>query len=162
MKFKKISWSKIERMCKKLAEKIKDYNPDWLIGISRGGLIPVRLLSDYLNISNVAIIRIEFYKTINQTSDFPQITQPLQVDVKDKKILVVDDVVDTGMSIAVAKEHIKRAGAKEVRVASLHYKPKSNLKPDYFIEETESWIVYPWEKEETKRELKKLKQCKQC
>lgn len=157
MRFIRPSWAKIERMCKELAQKVAPFKPDWLIGISRGGLVPVRLLSDYLDNHNVSIMRIEFYKSIGETKDFPTITQPLQVDVKGKRVLIVDDVADTGRSLAVAKEHIKRAGASEVKIAVLHYKPNSILKPDFYIATTKAWIIYPWEKNETKRELAKTK-----
>lgn len=157
MKFIKLSWNKINSMCKALAKKVEKFKPDWIVGISRGGLVPARLLSDILDISKVSIIRIEFYKSIGQTADFPQITQPLQVDVKGKKVLLVDDVADTGRSMVVAKEHVKRAGASEVKVAALHYKPKSMVLPDFYVAKTNAWIIYPWEVMETKRELKKMK-----
>ncbi len=156
MKFMRPSWKKIEGMCKALAGKTKGFTPDWIVGVSRGGLVPTRLLSDLLGIANVNIIRVEFYKSIGETRDFPKITQPVQVDVSKKKVLIVDDVADTGRSLAVAKEHIKRAGASQVKIATLHYKPSSILKPDYFVEQTDAWIVYPWEKKETEMELKKI------
>ncbi|VVB98517.1 Ribose-phosphate pyrophosphokinase [uncultured archaeon] len=154
MKFIKPSWQKIDGMCGQLAEKVSGFKPDWLVGISRGGLVPVRLLSDHLDVPRVSVIRIEFYKTIGETRDFPTISQPLQVDVKGKRVLIVDDVADTGRSLAVAKEHIKRAGAGEVKIAVLHQKPKSMVKPDFCIATTDAWIIYPWEVQETKRELK--------
>ncbi len=157
MKFIRPGWAKIEEMCKALAKKASPYRPDWLVGISRGGLVPVRLLSDYLDVPNVAVIRIEFYKTIGQTKDFPTVSQPLQVDVKGKKVLIVDDVADTGRSLAVAKEHVKWADASEVKIAVLHYKPASISKPDFFVETTNAWIIYPWEKEETKKEMRKIR-----
>lgn len=157
MKFIRPGWKKIEKMCRALAKKCAMFKPDWIVGISRGGLVPTRLLSDYLDIPNVSIIRIEFYKTIGQTRDFPTVSQPLQVDVKGKKVLIVDDVADTGRSLAVAKEHIKRAGACEVKIAALHYKPKSAMKPDFYIKTTNAWIIYPWEIEEAKREMRKTK-----
>ena len=70
-------------------------------------------------------------------------------------MLIVDDVSDTGRSLAVAKDHVQKAGAEEIKVATLHYKPHSSFKPDYFVDETSAWVVYPWEVEETKRELSK-------
>lgn len=152
-----LSWEQVSTMLKELANKVESYQPDILVGISRGGLIPVRLLSDFLDNHNIATIKIEFYKTIGKTKKFPKLTQPLQVDITGKKVLLVDDVADTGRSLAVAKEHIKKAGAAEIRVATLHYKSKSIVKPDYFIESTEKWLVYPWEIQETKRELAKKK-----
>ena len=155
MDFLHISWNDAAEMCKKIVKYMEDFKPDVLVGISRGGLVPVRILSDFLDNNQVAVIKIEFYKSINQTSGFPKIAQPLSVDVKGKKVLIVDDVSDTGRSLAVAKDHVQKAGAEEIKVATLHYKPHSSFKPDYFVDETSAWVVYPWEVEETKRELSK-------
>lgn len=149
-----INWNNIVELCEKLAKRVASYNPDVLIGISRGGLVPVRLLSDLLGNSKVAIIKIEFYKKIGKTKDKPNITQALNYNVKGKRVLIVDDVSDTGRSLIVAREHVLSKGAKEVKIATLHYKPHSKLKPDYFVETTSEWIVYPWEIHETGREMK--------
>lgn len=156
MKFIKPSWQKVSGMCRELAKMVSPFRPDWIVGISRGGLVPARLLSDHMDIQNVSIIRVEFYKKIGKTKNAPTISQQLPVNVKGKRVLVVDDVADSGRSLAVAKEHIKKAGAADVKIATLHYKTKSIVKPDFFIETTDKWIIYPWEVEETKRELKTL------
>ncbi|MFA5076799.1 MAG: phosphoribosyltransferase [Candidatus Micrarchaeia archaeon] len=155
MEFMQPTWQEVDAMCAELASMVREFRPDWIVGISRGGLVPARLLSDVLANHNVTTIRIEFYKTIGETSGFPNITQPLQVDVKGKKVLLVDDVADTGRSLAVAKEHVKRAGASEVKIAALHCKPGSIVVPDYCIGQTTAWIIYPWEVRETERERKK-------
>jgi len=128
-----------------------------LVGISRGGLVPVRILSDKMGINNIGVMGIGFYKSVGQTSKFPQITQELSKDVVGKKVLVVDDVADTGRSLVVAKEYLGRKGAAEVKIATLHYKPASQLKPDYFMDTTTKWVVYPWEQYEVERELKEKK-----
>ncbi len=143
-------------ICEALAEKVKEYNPDILVGISRGGLVPVRLISDVLGNMEVAIVRIEFYKDIGKTNDFPQITQPLTKDIKGKRVLIVDDVADSGRSLKVAKEYILKQGAGEVKIATLHYKPISMFKPDYYIGTTEAWIIYPWEVHEVERQRKRM------
>jgi hypoxanthine phosphoribosyltransferase len=148
-------WNELEQLCKELADKCRDYSPNVLVGISRGGLVPVRLLSDYLGNPNVAIIKIEFYLGVGKTKGRPEIVHPISTDVKGKKVLIVDDVADSGRSLVDAKKYIEKLGAKEVRVAILHIKPSSIFKPDYFIGETDAWIVYPWEKKEVERELKK-------
>ncbi|MEM4367090.1 MAG: phosphoribosyltransferase [Candidatus Anstonellales archaeon] len=153
IKFSYITWSSVEKSCAKLGDMIKkDFEPDVLVGISRGGLVPVRLLSDKLGNSNIGIMRVVFYKGAGKTIGFPKIVQPLNIDVKGKKVLVVDDIVDTGMSMQVAIDHIKRRGAKEIRVAVIDYKQSSSIKPHYYANKASKWIVYPWMKEETKRE----------
>ena len=65
--------------------------------------------------------------------------------MKKKKMLLVDEVADTGDTLKHAVEHVKELGVEEVRSAVLHYKPTSIVKPDYYMVETTSWTVYPWE-----------------
>jgi len=155
MKLLYISWQEMDEMCSKLARMIKKsgYRPDVIIGIARGGWMPARLLSDKLGNEHVASMRAEFYTKPGVTKRVPKITQPVSVSVRGKKVLLVDDVSDTGHSIALAARSIR--GAREVRTATLHYKPHSIFKPDYYVGTTGDWIVYPWEREETRRKLGK-------
>jgi hypoxanthine phosphoribosyltransferase len=75
------------------------------------------------------------------------------VPVKGFNVMVVDDVADTGESLKVAVEHLEACGAKAIRTATLYYKPQSCFKPDFFIVQTEQWVVFPWERLETTRRL---------
>lgn len=156
MKLLYLEWKDIEQIIAELAKQIGEFRPQVLVGISRGGLVPVRLLSDYLGNHNVAIFRIEFYKGIGQTNDKPEITHPLTIDVKGKSVLIVDDVSDSGKSLIVAKGYLEKLGAGETRIATLHLKPGSGFRPDYFVGETDAWIVYPWEKKEAKKQIDSL------
>jgi hypoxanthine phosphoribosyltransferase len=154
MRFIRPGWDKIARMCEALAKKVRAYRPDVLVGISRGGLVPVRLLSDILGNRNVAIMKIEFYKGIGKTSKSPKITQPLTAPLKGKKVLIVDDVADSGRSLMVAAAYVRKLGAKQCKIATLHFKPASAFRPDFFLERTSAWIIYPWELHEVERELR--------
>jgi hypoxanthine phosphoribosyltransferase len=151
----RISWDAVIKYCEELAEKTRDFEPDIIIGISRGGLVPARVLSDILDINRVGIIGIVFYKKTGEPGESPEITQDLSMDIKGKKILLVDDVADTGKSLVFAKEYLERMGPAEVRIAALHHKPSSVLEPDYYVGTTTAWIVYPWEQHEVERELGK-------
>ena len=155
MEFEWLPWSKGAEMCEQLAEMVRDENPDVLVGVSRGGLVPVRILSDILGITRIGILGVQFYKKVGETKDFPEITHDMPLDVSGKKVLIVDDVADTGKSLVAARDYISRKGAGEIKVATLHYKPTSIIKPDYFVGVTTSWIVYPWEQYEVKREIEK-------
>ncbi len=77
--------------------------------------------------------------------------------VAGKKVLVVDEVADTGKSLKLVKEHIIEQGATEVKIATVYYKPWSIVKPDYYEKETSCWIVFPWEIKETVRKI--VKRC---
>ncbi|MGE0207493.1 MAG: phosphoribosyltransferase, partial [Candidatus Babeliales bacterium] len=64
-----------------------------------------------------------------------------------KYILIVDDLVDTGETMKFLIEALKDSLPKTtIKIATLYYKPTSCIKPDYYIEETTNWIVFPWEK----------------
>jgi len=150
MEAEKLTWEKIEEMCGKLAEQVKDssFKPEILIGISRGGWIPTRILSDMLNVYKVASIGVVFYTGTGKTMEKPKLTQELNVDIRGKRVLLVDDVADTGESLLLAKEKVLALGPSELKIATLNYKPKSKVKPDFYVEETTNWLVYPWEKRE--------------
>ncbi|VVC02471.1 Xanthine phosphoribosyltransferase [Candidatus Bilamarchaeum dharawalense] len=157
MEFLPISWTQAEKLCIKLSNKVKSYQPDVLIGISRGGLVPVRILSDLLDIHDVCVLRVQFYRSIGHAPDEPRITQGQDMQISGKKVLVVDDISDTGKSLMVIKKFINDKKPREVKFATLHFKPKTSFKPDYYLSKTNKWVIYPWEKQEVARELKECK-----
>ncbi len=142
-----VSWDQSYQMTFYLFEKITDddFFPDVIVGIARGGWIPARLLADFYGNRRTANIKIEFYDNTSRTSDDPIITQEISENVEGKIVLVVDDVADSGKTLIAAVEHVKNMNPKEIRTATLYYKKHSILKPDYYIRETQSWVVYPWE-----------------
>lgn len=149
------SWDRIYDMLIELAKRVKDsgFKPDLIVGVCRGGWAPARVMSDLLENANTASIRIEFYLVPGVTAKKPVISQAIMVPVKGVNVLVVDDVADTGESLKVAVEHLEVCGAKAIRTATLYYKPQSILKPDFFIIQTEQWIIFPWERLESARRL---------
>lgn len=145
------SWDEIYDTIIELYEKISQdgFFADVIVGIARGGWVPARILSDFSGNALTANMKIEFYKSIAETEKKPRIVQPISVSVENKKILLCDDVADTGESLLVAIDHIKEAGASDVRVASLYMKPWSKYTPNYWVLETDKWIIFPWERKET-------------
>lgn len=135
---------------KRIAEKIVEsgFEPDLIVAVLRGGVVLARLLSDLLNIREIKVIRIIHYDALELTK-LAKIVEPLNCRLDGRKVLLVDDVADTGESLILAKEHVLEMGASEVRIATMHYKPWSKVKPDYYSEETEAWVVYFWEYAET-------------
>jgi len=142
-----VSWDQSYQMTFYLFEKITEdkFFPDVIVGIARGGWIPARLLADFYGNRRTANIKIEFYDNTSRATENPIITQKISEGVEGKVVLIVDDVADSGKSLLAAIEHIKEMGAKEIKTATLYYKKQSVIKPDYYINETNSWIVYPWE-----------------
>lgn len=142
-----VSWDEAYRLSKILAQKIKrsGFKPDIVIGIARGGLVPARIVCDFLLLRDLATIKVEHWG-IAATMGKAKLKFPLPVDISGKKVLVVDDVVDTGDTYAVTMEHMKEKNPSEVRSAVLHYKSCSTFVPDYWAEKQDAWkwIIYPW------------------
>ncbi len=147
------SWSQIYEMLLDLADKIKEsgFKPDIIVAVSRGGWLPARVLSDILDNPNLASVRVEFYQGIAEPRTEPNLTQKVSTEVADRKILIVDEVTDSGRSLKLVKEHLYDEDAKEVRVATIYRKPWSATRPDYCVKETRKWIVFPWELKESLR-----------
>ena len=155
------TWNNVYNMLLNLTDKIRKsgFKPDVIVGVCRGGCPPARVLSDLLDNPNLANVRAEFYLGVAETKGEPTLSEPLSVPIEGKKVLVVDEVADTGRSLKVVKEHILEKGAAEVRVATVYYKPWSIVKPDYFAKESGRWIVFPWEIRENIRKI--VKKCKE-
>jgi hypothetical protein len=161
LEFEVPTWNQMYDMLLNLTEKIRKngFKPDIIVGVSRGGWPPARVLSDLMGNSNLANVRAEFYLGVAETKEEPVLTQPVSMEVAGKKVLVVDEVADTGKSLKLVKEHIVEKGAMEVKIATVYYKPWSIVKPDYYEKETSRWIVFPWEIKETVRKI--VKRCKE-
>lgn len=155
MEYLKLSWSDIEDQCRALAKEIKEQSVpfDVIIGISRGGWVPARLLSDLLDNDEIDTVRVKFYKSVGQTAREPVVLLSTQIDIEDKDVLLVDDIADTGESLAATVEHIRGKNVKSIFVVTLLKKPISKFTPDLFAKETPDWVIFPWETSETKRNL---------
>ena len=142
-------------MLMELAVRIRDssFSPEVIVGVSRGGWPPARVMSDLLQNQNLANLKVVFYKDIGVRSRRPVITQPVTSEVSGKRVLVVDDVADSGLSLRVVSNHLKRRGAREIRVCTLYLKPHSVFTPDYYAKETKKWVIFPWERLEAVRQI---------
>jgi hypoxanthine phosphoribosyltransferase len=149
------TWEQIYEMLLNLANKIRKdcFEPDVILGVSRGGWPPARVLSDLLENPELANVKTEFYMGVAETKGEPTITQPVSILVRDKKVLVVDEIADTGKSLRLIQLHLKKQGASEIKIATIYYKPWSVVTPDYYEKESSAWVVFPWERKETVRKL---------
>jgi len=144
------TWRQIYLMLLNQAEKIRESN--FKLAVSRGGWLPARVISDLLE-TRIGNVSVESYLGVAETRKAPVLTQNVSVTVAGKKVLVVDDVADSGESLKLVKAHLLQQGAMEVRLAAIYYKPWSIVKPDYYIGETKRWVVFPWETKETIRRI---------
>ena len=161
LEFEVPTWKQIYNMLLNLAEKIRKngFKPDIIVGVSRGGWPPARVLSDLLGNPNLANVKAEFYLGVAETKGEPTLTQPVSTNVASRKVLIVDEVADSGKSLKLVKEHVIKEGACEVKIVTIYYKPWSIVIPDYYEKETSRWIVFPWEIKETIRKI--VKKCRE-
>jgi len=155
LEFEVVSWDYAYQLLIELAEKVRrsNYKPDLIVGISRGGWPPARVISDLLENPNIANIKAEFYLDLGRTSEEPIITQTISAPINGKKVLLVDDVADTGKTLKLVHDKLIEDGAEDVKVATLYYKPWSVFRPDFYMVETNVWVVFPWERYETIKKL---------
>lgn len=141
------SWDEMNLLTFQVSEQLKKDSStfDRIVTLAKGGWPMTRSLIDFSQIPEIASIGIKFYSGINQRYDKPVIYQDIPVSVKDETILLFDDVADTGESLIFTKKLLEERGAKEVKTATIFYKPHSKLKPDFFAKETSAWIVFPFE-----------------
>ena len=156
MEFLPVTWDEVHKLSLMLAEKVvkSGYFPDILIGILRGGFIIARIVADALDIDDLGVVEVKFYKSIGERAERPIITQPLIMEVRDKNVLIVDDVVDSGRTLEIVSQQVRLRGAKKVKSAALFVKPRSIINPDYYIIKTNKWILFPWELGELFRDYK--------
>ena len=105
-----------------------------------------RCLVDFLQVHEVASIGVKFYAGINKRLKQPQIYQDLPVSVVGERVLLFDDVADTGTSLQFTHRYLSEyRGVEDVTTATLITKPRSILKPDFSGSETSAWIVFPYD-----------------
>ena len=119
--------------------------PDLIVGVARGGLIPAGAIGYAIGVKAMGAINVEFYTDIGQTLDEPIILSPqLDTDsLKGKKVLVVDDVADSGKTLDLVVNLLKET-ADDVRSAVIYTKPKTIFEPDFSWKKTDQWINFAW------------------
>lgn len=152
-KIRFVNWMEIHRALVDLSKSIRaDFSPDVMIAIAKGGLVPGRILLDILDIRDLGIVEVKFYKSIGSTIEKPYITFTAIPPLEGKRVLVVDDITDSGRTLQVIAELLSKFRYEKIKYAVLYYKPWSSFKPDYYHDMVTEWIVFPWEVCEAKRE----------
>ena len=136
---------------RELSRQIADdgYRPDMIVALARGGLPVGCALSYALAVKNVTTINVEFYTGVDERLDMPVMLPPVPqaVDWAGAKILVVDDVADTGGTLALIKEFCAEH-VQDVRCAVLYEKPRSIVQCEYAWRRADDWIEFPWSSED--------------
>ncbi len=145
----------------KLAAKIFEsgFRPNYIVGVWRGGTpvgIVVQELLEYCGVESDHIaIRTSSYDTIGKRRDTVRVHGLGYIVDKinaDDSLLIVDDIYDSGLSVQAVLRELRNRCRKntpnDVRIATLYYKPKNNQtdsEPDYYIHQSEEWLVFPHE-----------------
>jgi len=146
-----MSWDDLGVGVRALAQAVADdgYRPDIVLGIARGGLLVSGAIGYALGVKNTFTMNVEFYTGIDERLEMPMILPPVPdlVDFAETRVLVADDVADTGATLKLVKEFCAGKVA-EVRCAVLYEKPRTTVRCEYVWRRTDRWIVFPWSAED--------------
>jgi len=142
-----LTWPLYGEASKALADMVAadGYKPDLILSIARGGLLIAGSLAYSLGVKNLHVLNVEYYTGRGERLEFPVILPPplTLVDLESAKVLIADDVADTGHTLAAVIEFCT-GKVHEVRSAVLYGKPRSVVTCEYQWKETDRWIEFPW------------------
>ncbi|MER6104772.1 phosphoribosyltransferase [Streptomyces sp. NPDC001832] len=132
---------------RELAQTVADdgFEPDVVLSIARGGVFVAGGLAYALDCKNIHLVNVEFYTGVGTTLEMPVMLAPVPnvVDFSDKKVLIADDVADTGKTLKLVRDFCIEHVA-EVRSAVIYEKSHSLVKCEYVWKRTDRWINFPW------------------
>jgi len=142
------SWDELHEHIKGIANKIKgdDYRPDMVIALSRGGFVPARVICDSMIIKDLVSIKVDHWGVTAAKDGKAHLRYPIDIDLTGKKVLIVDDITDSGESMILAKDFVKKLNPEEVRTAAIFHFRHSKFIPDYYSKELIDWVwvMWPW------------------
>lgn len=145
-----LTWEGYGRAARQLAQQVADsgFRPDLILAIARGGLFPAGSLGYALSVKNLYVMNLEFYSGVDERLDVPVMLPPYldKFDLNNARILVVDDVADTGHTLKAVQDFCQEVVA-ESKTAVLYEKPHSLVKCDFIWKKTSLWINFPWSTE---------------
>jgi hypoxanthine phosphoribosyltransferase len=123
---------------------------DWIIGIANGGIIPALYLCYELKTNALDTLCLSFYDDEEKRETFT-IKEKDYSHIKQKNILLVDDLVDSGVTLIKAISYLKEFSPALIETATVYKKASSTMEPDYYIFDApyDKWIIFPWMEEST-------------
>lgn len=142
-----LTYEQFGTAARELAEAVVDdgFEPDLVLSIARGGLFLGAALGYALDVKNIFVVNVEFYTGVDQRLDLPVMLPPTldRVDLTGARVLVADDVADTGRTLELVRDYI--AGyVREARTAVVYEKDTTVVRCDYVWRRTDAWIEFPW------------------
>jgi uncharacterized protein len=142
-----MSWDDLGDGARRLAELVHGdgYRPDIVLAVARGGLLVAGAIAYALDVKNTFTMNVEFYTGVEERLPMPMLLPPVPdlVDFAETRVLIADDVADTGATLALVKDFCQGKVA-EVRCAVLYEKPRSVVRCEYVWRRTDRWIEFPW------------------
>jgi len=143
----RLSWERFGDAAYELAHAVHadGFEPDLILGIARGGLPVAGALGYALGVKNLWTMNVEYYTGVDERLDVPLILPPVPmlVDLEEARVLIADDVADTGHTLRLVQEFCAGKVA-EVRSAVLYEKSRSVVSCEYVWRRTDLWIDFPW------------------
>ncbi len=142
-----LTWEAFGTAARQLAQRVHDdgFDPTIVLAVARGGLPVAGAVAYALGVKNCCVINVEYYTDIDERLEVPVILPPALnlVDLTAARVLVVDDVADTGETLKLVADQVATYVA-DVRTAVLFEKPRSIVQCDYVWARTRRWIDFPW------------------
>ncbi len=142
-----LGWLEFGEASRHLAGEVVEsgYEPDMVVAIARGGLLLAGAISYALGIKACGALNVEFYTGVDSRLPEPVVLPPMldSAALEAKRVLLVDDVSDSGRTLAMVVDLISASGA-DVRTVCLYSKPRTVLEPDFVWRRTDRWITFPW------------------
>jgi hypoxanthine phosphoribosyltransferase len=153
-----VSWSQYGELVTKLAENVAASGErfDLVIGIARGGIPIAMVVADKLGIK-VDFLNVKSYTDVGERVK-PKILSTITEKIADKRVLVVDDLVDGGATMESITEYLSTQSPSDMKTAVLFTKPWSTFTPDFSLKVVDNWIVFPYERGEVRRSRAQKKQ----
>ncbi|MCL4342845.1 MAG: phosphoribosyltransferase [Candidatus Thermoplasmatota archaeon] len=144
-----VEWKEIVDWCDTLRSRIiGSFDPDFIIGLSRGGLVPARILSDSLLIKDLFTLKTEHWGMTANVDGQAVLRKPDSLNVKGRRVLIVDDITDTGESMDIAKKYVQSLGPAALKTSTMLHIDRSKHVPDFFARGVSgsewTWFIFPW------------------
>lgn len=143
-----VGFPEVYEMAYKVSLKITESatDIDVVVGIARGGFPPARLMCDFLNIKTLTAVQVQHYTGGGKENEEAEISDPVDMDLKGKNVLIADDINDSGKTLIAVVEHIKTKDAADIKTAVLHEKRNTSMKADFVGDYLNDWkwLIYQW------------------
>lgn len=141
-----LSWELFGELCRALAVKVgREYDPEIIIGIAAAGVIPGAVMASMLRRDFFAL-KISRRRDDRLVRERPEVLSAAPPQAAGKRVLLVDEICDTGETLRLALAAVRDIAPKEVRTATSLVR-KGGYRPDYFALETGGVVIFPWDRE---------------